>query len=146
MFFLRLKNLLAAFAAVGLCLAIGLGMYAANACKLREVVGTRVFYLDSATSQGLRKETLSLRDLPRIQGESVRLKWTGEKEMLLARLLNKYGGKVEFVEEACGVTSYYCYTDEWAEDLWINGRKINLHIAFSNEECVVGVPIIFDGF
>lgn len=146
MFFLRLKTFISAFAAIALCFALGLGVYAMNVCKLHAVDGARVFYLDSRSSQGLRKETLSLRDLPRIEGESVRFDLEETEEETLAWIIEEYGARVVFCEEACGVTSYYCYTDEWAEGLWINGRKINLHIAFSNGQCVMGTPIIFDGY
>ena len=143
MLFIRLKRALVSLAAVGICLAVVLGVYVMNACKLRMLSGERTFYLDSSSSQGLRKESISLIDLPRVRGESVRFSCQEDEVLSIIRAC---GGKVEFVEEVCGITSYYCTTDEWESGILLNGKKINLHIAFSNGQCVVGVPIIFDGF
>lgn len=143
----RIKTLLTTTAALALALGIGAGVYVVNACKLRALEGERIFYLDSASSQGLRKEELSLRDFSRIKGESVRFDLGEEDEAaLVERLTEQYNATVLFTEEVSGVVSYYCYTPDWEDCLEINGQKVNLHVAVSAEECAVGTPIIFDGF
>lgn len=143
MFFTRLKRAFVSLASLGICLAVAFLLYAMNACKLQGLCGDRTFYLDSASSQGLRKESLSVLDLPRLRGECVR--FSCEEDEVLS-ILQSCGGRVEFMEEACGITSYYCSTSKWGDGLMLNGKKINLHLAYADGVCVVGVPIIFDGF
>lgn len=143
----RIKALLKTAAAVALVCGIGMAVYAANACKLRGIEGEREFFLDSASSQGLRKESLSLRDFSRIKGECVRFSLNGEEGgNVLQELLEEYGATVLFSEEVDGVTSYYCYTAKWDNGLELSGQQVNLHVAFSDETCAVGTPIIFGGF
>ena len=132
-----------------LCLTfvVGVGLYAASVCRLDGLQGERVYYLDSASSQGLRKEELTLLDLPRIEGESVRFSLNGESEQaLVARVTGMYDATVLFVEEGAGERSYYCYTSAWNNALALQGERVNLHIAVREGKCVVGTPIIFDGF
>ncbi len=126
---------------------IGLGFCAVNVSKLGEIAGERVFYLDSASSQGVRKETLSVFDIFRVEGESVRFARTEEtEEELVADIRNRYGAEILFSESVCGVTSYYCYVPTWQTGVDLNGVTVNLHIAVSETACGVGTPIIFDGF
>ena len=147
MFFRTLRNFITTLASLSLALAVGFGLYASNVCKLDGLEGERVFYRDSASSQGLRKEELSLRDFTRIKGVSVRFEVYGETaEGIVARITEAYGAEVLFTEEACGVTSYYCYTPKWTNGIEISGETVNLHVAVSETECAVGTPIIFDGF
>ena len=137
-------TMLIALAIIGV---IGLSFYAVNVCKLRDISGERVFYLDDSSSQGLRKEKLSVLDIFRVEGESVRFLRADEaEENLVARIRGQYGAKVLFIESVGGVTSYYCYTDAWDNGIDLGGVLVNLHIAVSESVCVVGTPIIFDGF
>ena len=132
-----------------------------------------VFYLRSSSSQGVRTEKLAWRDLPCIRGESVALeimqfsensdmgtgKSVADVEKIAELLAKKFDAKILFIEDVCGVKSYYCYTKKWLNGVILNGVKINLHIALrvcadgcvNDEEglCVQGVigsPIIFDGY
>ena len=72
MFFYRLKTCILALLALLLSCAVCLGVTAGNVCKLSKIQGKRTFYLDSASSQSLRKTTLSFGDLSRVKGECVR--------------------------------------------------------------------------
>ena len=136
--------MLIALAVIGV---IGLGFYATNVSKLRDISGERTFYLDSPSSQGLRKEQLSVFDIFRVEGESVRFLRTDEtEESLVARIQGRYGARLLFSESVGGVTSYYCYTGAWDNGIDLDGVVVNLHIAVSENVCVVGTPIIFDGF
>ena len=147
MLFRRFYRFLSAIISLVLVVVAGLGLYASRVCKLEALKGERVFYLDSASSQGLRKEELGLFDFVRVEGESVRFARDGEtEEALVEEIKTLYGAEVLFCESAAGVTSYYCYTNEWTNGIPLNGVKVNLHIAVSETACAVGTPIIFGGF
>ena len=133
--------------AAAIAAAVGLGVYVMNACKLREVKGERVFYLDSDSSQGLRKTELELKDFARITGESVRFeRGEGTAEEIAREIADKYGAEILFTEEAAGVTSFFAYTSAWDNGVVVNGQTVNLHVAVAETQCAVGTPIIFDGF
>jgi len=147
MLFRRFYQCISALVALAIACVIGVGFYAANVSKLDALSGERVFYLDNASSQGLRKEELPILDIFRIEGESVRFARTEEtEEGLVQRIRDTYGAKILFSERVDGVTSYYCHTDAWQNGIDINGVTVNLHIAVSKDVCAVGTPIIFDGF
>ena len=143
----RLKNFTKGFCCLCLVAAFGMVTYALNACKLRSLDGERTFYLYSASSQGLKKSELTLRDFSNICGESVRFS-VGEEdaETLALGIAEQYEARVVFTEKVGGVQSYYCYTQSWDNGLELNGCVVNLQVAISGEECVVGTPIIFGGF
>ena len=135
--------------AVAFAIVVGLGVYVTNACKLRAIKGERTFYLDSNTSQGLRKTELELRDYARITGESVCFALDGQAEnaeMLAQEIADRYGAEILFTESAAGVVSFYCYTPIWDNGIVLNGQTVNLHVAVAEQQCAVGTPIIFDGF
>lgn len=51
-----------------------------------------------------------------------------------------------FTEEVCGVTNYYLYSGQLCGGVYLNGERVNLHIAVSAEQTAVGSPLIFGGF
>ena len=141
------NGLLSLLTAAAIAVVLGLGVYMLNACKLRAIKGERVFYLNSQSSQGLRKTELELRDYARITGESVSFARGEESaEELAGEIAEKYSAEILFTEEAAGVLSFYCYTPIWDNGILVNGQTVNLHIAVAEEQCAVGTPIIFDGF
>lgn len=141
------NGLLSLLTAAAIAVVIGLGVYMLNSCKLRAIKGERVFYLNSQSSQGLRKTELELRDYARITGESVCFARGEESaEELAGGIAEKYSAEILFTEEAAGVLSFYCYTPIWDNGILVNGQTVNLHIAVAEEQCAVGTPIIFDGF
>ena len=146
MFFYRLKNFIRVFTAaiaVSVCFAaVGL----TSVCKLSDHGGERAFYLDSPSSQGLRKTELDFADLFRIKGECVRFSTEKSEEEFLKETLAQYRASVLFAEQAGEVISYYCYADGLGEGILINGQTVNLHIAWKEGEAVLGTPIIFDGY
>ena len=85
--------------------------------------------------------------LDKVRGESVRfsIKEQGVSE-LIQELIKQYNAVVLFSETLDSVQSYYAYTPKWKNAITVNGVNVNLHIACSAEECVVGSPIIFGGF
>ena len=126
--------------------------------RFSDIDGEHIYYLNSASSQGLRKESLSIADFFNVRGESVRFVFSKEAETenfaedFAEEIAKKYGATILLKEEVAGVTSYYGYTSKWADGVLLNGKKINLHIALSIDEnanqsiCVIGSPIIFDGY
>ena len=145
--FRAVRGFVSLLTAVAMAIVVGLGVYITNACKLRAIKGERVFYLDSNTSQGLRKTELALRDYARITGESVHFARGGDSaENIAQEIADRYGAEILFTEEAAGVVSYYCYTTEWRGGVALRDQIINLHIAVGETACAVGTPIIFGGF
>ena len=76
-----------------------------------------------------------------IKGESVR--YDGDR---VEELLAHFGARVLFVEEAAGVTNYYCYAPALGNAIVLNGQRVNLHIARSSAKTAAGTPVIFGGF
>ena len=148
MFFWRLKHFFVTLTAMVVAFGLAILVYAANAVKLQGVEGERIFYLRSASSQGLRAETLTIETLFCIKGESVTFcLGEGQNEWREARkIMKKYRAERVFEECVCGVTSYYCYTPQWTGGIVVGGRTVNLHIAVGEGRVTVGTPIIFDGY
>ena len=153
MLFYRLKNFICVVFAVIFCLFFALGMKVSAVTRLADIEGERIYFLDSASSQGLRKKTLSISDLIRVKGECVFTEtslYDGGRYLsnadIALEIATHYGGKILFQEEVDGVVSYYAYTTRWKDGLYINGKKVNLHIAVGQGRIAVGTPIIFDGF
>lgn len=141
------KKLFAELFSLALVAGILLLAWSVKVVKLSDIDGTRTFYLESASSQGLRKNTLSVRDYAKVKGESVTFALEGKDgEETVQEILTLYDASVLFTEEACDTRSYYCYTSEWNNEIAVGGYAVNLHIALSKERCTVGTPIIFDGF
>ncbi len=140
------RNCLYTAFVLSLCLLFGGGMYAMNCISLKKTAGERVFYLNSASSQGLIKKELRFRDLPRICGESVCFIHQTNAQDLALQIFKDYGAEVAFVERVGDVISYYGHADGLGEGLCLDGYVVNLHVAVTNERCVVGTPIIFGGF
>lgn len=116
-------------------------------CKFSAYEGTRTFYLYSSSSQSFQTQTLSFWDMDDVRGESVRFAYgKGLQQTLVSQIIARYGASVRFTEMVDGTQSVYAYTDEWQDAVTINGIKVNLHIALSETECVIGSPIIFGGF
>ena len=153
MFLYRLKNFIYVAVAVVFSLLVFMAMKTANVSRLSSIQGERVFFLDSASSQGLMKEELSLVELGRVKGECVSFSlntYEGGRyalsEDIAQAIAKEFDAKILLKEEIAGGTSYYCYTSRWQDHILIEGQIINLHVAVSNGQCSVGAPIIFGGF
>ena len=153
MFVYRVKNFICVAFAVIFSLFFAVGVKAVSVTRLADIEGERIYFLDSASSQGLRKESLSFVDLTRVKGECVFTEvstYDGgrylTKEGIAQEIATRYDAKILFTEEVDGVVSYYAYTTRWQDGLYINGVKVNLHIAVGKGNLAVGTPIIFDGF
>ena len=141
------RKLLAELFSLALVAGVLLIAWSIKVVKLSSIDGERVFYLESASSQGLRKTELSVQDYAKVKGESVTFSLNGKDgEETVREILSLYNARVLFVEEASNVRSYYCYTSRWNHQIAVGGYAVNLHIALSKERCAVGTPMIFDGF
>lgn len=153
MFIYRLKTFICLALAVVFCLFFAVGVKAVNLTRLSDIEGERTFFLDSASSQGLRKQSLSIGDFTRVRGECVHTavsKYNGGRyatnEEIAHQVAQKYGAEILFTEKVGETVSYYAYTTRWQDGLYLYGRKVNLHVAIEGERLAVGTPIIFDGF
>lgn len=143
-FIWRVKEFCRLALAVGFILLVAAVFLLANVSRFSTLEGERVFYLESASSQGLRSEKLKFSDLFSIRGESVMLQRSETSE--LQEFFTEFHAEVLFTEEACGVTSYYAYSTKILDGVYVQGQKVNLHVAVNESRVVVGSPIIFDGF
>ena len=157
-FLYKLKSFIQTLVALILVTGVLCFFWGMNVSRFSTIEGEHVFYLQSASSQGLRKEKLTLRDFPNIRGESVRfsiLQQTGtqnmtekEAEKIAETIAKEYDAVILFTEEIAGIKSYYAHTFRWHDGVMLEGRKVNLHIAIhlKNGEGAIGSPIIFDGY
>ena len=146
------KRFFAIVSATLVCVTACVFVRLIGVCKFSAIHGEHTFYLYSPSSQALQKQSLSLTDIPFLQGESVRLatnerlKWGETAQSLAKNIAQKYGATI-FIEETAGeLTSYYAYTPAWDTGVWLDRQRINLHIAVNGEVCAVGTPVIFGGF
>ncbi len=136
-----------------------------NVSKFDDLTGKRTFYIDSASSQALCVDALTIKNALHVRGESIRLSpdelfnFGATTQDLALTLLKKYGGEILFIEKVNNVVSFYAYTPLWQDTVNVAEARVNLHIAISVEEgdqidaersapsaCVLGSPIIFGGF
>ena len=105
--------------------------------------GTRYEFYTGTSSDTvlLSRSPLDKLFLPETKGESVRYRGDRAHE-----ILTQFGAEILFIEEAAGVTNYYCYSSALKNGLDLNGKQVNLHVACNGEETAAGTPIIFGGF
>ncbi len=125
----------------GLLVGVLLAVAALGVSRFSTLEGERVFYLFSPSAQAERAQTLSVKDLRNIRGESARVDGATARE-----LMDRFNAEPLFIEESAGVRSYYCYTDAWTDGVRVGEYYVNLQIAERAEGCVVGAPMIFGGF
>ncbi len=131
---------------LALCITGGALFFAwgMGAVRFQELSGERSFYLSSPSSQAEIREEVIYLDFCKLQGQSVA--FTGAPEESAEEIIAAYGAEVVFIEEACGVKSYYCVSPRFSRGILLGGRFVNLHIAVEGERLAVGSPIIFGGF
>ena len=153
MFIHRLKNFICVALALIFSLLIAVSIKTANVFRLSALEGERTFFLGSASSQALIKTELILSDLSKVKGECVSFAletYEGGRYLLsddiASAIAEEFDAKILIKEEVADVTSYYCYTPRWGDEILLAGQPINLHVAVSKTQCAVGTPIIFGGF
>jgi len=152
----RIKRFIVVTLAVMFCAVFAFTVRLVNLSRLSDIEGERTYFLDSSSSQALRKTELSLRDIGRVKGECVRVDFSKEEggryalnndyDALAQGIAERYSAKILFTEEVCGVTSYYAYTPLWEDFITVGNKRVNLHIAVKKTGYAVGTPMIFDGY
>ena len=152
MWFWGWKQRIALLSALLIACAVFGGVRAANALPLSSLQGEHTYYTYSCSSQAQIQTQLIGTDFLHLQGESVQVTLTpAQKEDLHAyarATMQKYKAKIVCVEQTGDTVSYYGYSSLLKGGVAVQGKKVNLHVAFSslNAHCVVGTPIIFGGF
>lgn len=54
--------------------------------------------------------------------------------------------KLVKVERVDNVTNYYYYSNKIAKKEVVNGNAVNVHVALSNEQILIGIPFIYGGY
>ncbi len=58
----------------------------------------------------------------------------------------RYGAALLFTERAGDVVNYYYRAPALGGGVWLDGRRVNLHVAVRGESAAVGTPLIFGGY
>ena len=152
MWFWGWKQRLALFTALLIACAVAAGVRISNALPLSSLKGTHTYYTYSPSSQAQVQTKLNGLDFLHLQGESVNVTLTEQDKRDLhayaQTVFEKYKASVLCMEQTNETVSYYGYSPMLKGGVTVQGKKVNLHIAFSkdNTRCVVGTPIIFGGF
>ena len=54
--------------------------------------------------------------------------------------------KKVYIEEICGITNYYLYTDKLPKKQVLKGKKVNLHLAVKGDSVTLGYPFIYGSY
>ena len=157
MFAYRLKKIIMLSTAVLTAAVCGVSLRVGMLSRFSAIEGERTFFLNSASSQGLRTEKLAFSDIGRVRGECVRFDLTeyeggryatneNSAEKIAEDIARIYGAEWLIIEQAGGSVCFYGYTERFTDKVFVNGQAVNLHIAVNGTACAVGSPIIFDGF
>lgn len=147
MFRLQLKNFICTVFALVVFLGVCLAVKSERTCVFSGLDGKRTFYLYGASSQALQTEKLSLQELFSVRGESVSFAvGRGKGKAKAEEIIKELGAETLIKEESCETVSYYGYSPALGKCVQVQGKAVNLHIAFSGERLCVGTPIIFGGF
>lgn len=127
-----------------------LGVRGTNALPLSSLAGAHTYYTYSPSSQAQIQTQLLGADALHLQGESVQVSLTLQQKRNLPAyadsVLKQFSATLVLVEQTGDVTSYYAYSPKLGRGLLLQGKQVNLHIAFSLDRCTVGTPLIFGGF
>lgn len=138
------------FAAWCVCMAAAIVLFSVFSIRLYSTEGERIFFVGSASSQGLQCTALRLSEIGSVGGESVYFETDGERtpREVAEEIVKTYRAEIVRTEYVCGVYSYYAYTPLWAESISIEGQRVNLHIAIEEDgrRGAVGTPIVFGGY
>ena len=133
------------FLAVLLCVFLK-DDFSLSSARAEEV--TSSYYLYSASSTAKTQQSISVLDLPFVEGKSVCLTFENEgaAREYVAALIKKTGAylqKSEFVGE---VESHYFFSRKLGKTVAVSGLPVNLHIALSGKRVSVGSPLVFGGY
>jgi hypothetical protein len=147
MCFYRLKSWLKLSLACCLSFGVLFVVKMGNTLQLCKTQGERTFYLFTPSSQAVQTSALGLYDIGFVEGESVCFaRPQGEALEIAKEIVLSYGGEIVCEEEACGVRCFYAFAPNLGGGVFVQGKRVNLHIAVSDAQCQVGTPLLFGGF
>lgn len=128
--------------------ALAFGLFLFNAFPLNELDGAHTYYLYSPSSQAQMQTALCPFDALFLTGESVSFSKPQGKtdEEIIQTLVKQFNAEIVAKEEICGEVSYYAFSPNLQGGAFVQGVRVNLHIALSKEQCAVGTPVVFGGF
>ena len=148
--FFRWKQALALLTSLLLACLLFLGVRGTNALPLSSLAGKHTYYTYSPSSQAQIQTQLFGADVLHLQGESVQVSLTLQQKNDLPAyadsVLKQFSATLVLVEQTGDTTSYYAYSPKLGRAMLLQGKQVNLHIAFSFDRCTVGTPLIFGGF
>ena len=112
-----------------------------SAFPLSSLAGERTYYLGALSSQAVVRKRVRGIEIFRVKGQSVVLTERIPPEDIALR----YNAKLVKTERVEGVVCYY-YRIAGRAGVCMDGTIVNLHIAVSQTQTVVGAPLIFGGF
>ena len=68
------------------------------------------------------------------------------ENVTLQELLKLLAGKVLFCQALEDLEIYYCYTPFEQNCVYMDGKKVNMQVAISDEKIVAGFPLILTGY
>ncbi len=69
-----------------------------------------------------------------------------DKSYNYSNLLKSYGAKLLFIESCNGVTNYYYYSKKISSKEVFKNKKVNIQVAVTSDNIVIGSPIIYGGY
>ena len=108
---------------------------------LSTLTGERTYYLNSPSSQAVCVRSLGVKDIFRVRGQSVRL----DIPLAPTEIAERYGASLVKTERTGDIVSYY-YRVSGRGGVCVDGEIVNLHIAVSPTQTMVGAPLIFGGY
>ena len=135
--------MLAGLIAIALMLGCGVLFFIVLRSPKLEQGLSYTFYLGESSSARAvtSKSPLAKLFLGDVKGESA--VYCGDRYEEFAQ---KYGAKLLFTERLNGVVSYYLYSPKMGKGVALGGETVNLQIAVSDGQTVVGTPLIFGGW
>ena len=137
-----LKKVLMAFGFIACCLILWWGN---NMPVFSSYATDYEVYKQSASSsaQIVRADIITCPFISGKTGESCKIDAT---TFNTGAFLGKFNAKVVFTEKVDNVTCIYAYSPKVKYSTIVNGKKVNLHLAFNGDEVTLGTPLIYGGY
>ena len=69
-----------------------------------------------------------------------------DSEIQAVSFLRKYDCEIVFTENVNGIENYYFYSNKLLKKQVLNGKKVNVHLAVSDNGVILGYPIIYGSY
>lgn len=102
-----------------------------------------VYLSDSESSHYYTVNEKEFMTFKNVKGESIVIQ---NKEFNLTEFLNYFNAKIMITEHVEHGVSYYAYSPKIKYRSCIFGKNINIHVFISEDNIVVGTPLIYGSF